>query len=131
MVVRQLPAATARSVPVSSTCMSFSASAKVEGETSGPTAGAAPKAGGAPGGSSAGFCALPGPAAGKPHLGGIDIRFMNAALLGNGDYLELRLRLLGGSNACAELDGEGNRDQRQEAEETVSGTRSEERRVGK
>src|ERR1022692_2744954 len=66
MVVRQLPAATARSVPVSSTCMSFSASAKVEGDTSGPTAGAVPNAGGAPGGSSAGFCALPGRAAAAP-----------------------------------------------------------------
>src|SRR4029077_3588069 len=34
----------------------FSASAKVVGETSGPTAGPAPKAGGGPGGTSAGFC---------------------------------------------------------------------------
>src|ERR1017187_1543762 len=66
MVVRQLPAATARSVPLSSTCMSFSASAKVEGDTSGPTAGAVPNAGGAPGGSWAGFGALLGPAAAVP-----------------------------------------------------------------
>src|ERR1035438_1788264 len=46
--------------------MSFSASAKVEGDTSGPTAGAVPNAGGVPGGSSAGFWALLGPAAAAP-----------------------------------------------------------------
>src|ERR1700678_718661 len=59
MVVRQLPAATARSAALNSTCTSFSASLKVAGETCGPTAGAVPKAGGAPGGgmaaSGAGF----------------------------------------------------------------------------
>src|SRR5258708_38237087 len=57
MILRQLPAATARSLALISTCTSFSASAKVDGDTSGPTAGAVPKAGGAPGGKSAGFCA--------------------------------------------------------------------------
>src|ERR1700733_16298751 len=43
--------------------MSFSASAKVAGDTSGPTAGEVPNAGGVPGGGSAGFCALLGQAA--------------------------------------------------------------------
>jgi hypothetical protein len=37
--------------------MSFSASAKVAADTSGPTGGAVPKAGGAPGGSAPAFCA--------------------------------------------------------------------------
>ena len=54
---RQLPAASARSASVNSTCTSFSASAKVAGDTSGPTGGAVPNAGGAPGGRSLGFCA--------------------------------------------------------------------------
>ena len=58
MVLRQLPAATARSaVPSFQTAASFSASANVVVDTSGPTAGPAPKAGGAPGGRSAGFWA--------------------------------------------------------------------------
>src|SRR3979411_3556753 len=56
-MLRQLPAAVARSLALNSICTSFSASAKVDGDTSGPTAGAVPKAGGAPGGKSAGFCA--------------------------------------------------------------------------
>src|ERR1700730_4978670 len=55
MSLRLLPAAIVRSLPLSSTCASFSASAKVEGDTSGPTAGAVPNAGGAPGGRSAAF----------------------------------------------------------------------------
>src|SRR6202521_3249038 len=58
MAMRQLPAAADRSAPPNSTCTSFSASPKVEGETSGPAAGAVPNAGGAPGGGSAGFCDL-------------------------------------------------------------------------
>src|SRR5580658_5915692 len=53
---RQLPAASARSEARKSTCTSFSDSAKVDGETSGPTGGAVPKAGGAPAGSSLGSC---------------------------------------------------------------------------
>src|SRR5713226_6908226 len=57
MVLRQLLAAVARSGALISTWTSFSASAKVDGETSGPTAGPVPNAGGAPGGRSAGFCA--------------------------------------------------------------------------
>src|SRR6202522_4316314 len=56
MPLRQLSAASLRSPSLSSTCTSFSASAKVTGETSGPTAGAVAKAGGAPGGSGAAFC---------------------------------------------------------------------------
>ena len=55
MVLRQLPAATARSLSLNSTRTSFSASAKVEGDTSGPTAGPVPNADGAPGGRSL-FC---------------------------------------------------------------------------
>src|SRR5438128_874464 len=47
--VRQLAAAMLRSAVVIVTCASFSASAKVDGETSGPTAGAVPNVGGAPG----------------------------------------------------------------------------------
>ena len=42
---------------VISICTSFSASAKVAGDTSGPTAGAVPNAGGAPGGKPLGVCA--------------------------------------------------------------------------
>src|SRR6267142_4296661 len=57
MVLRQLPAAAARSVSVHSTCTSFAASANVVDDTSGPTTGPVPKAGGAPGGRSAGFWA--------------------------------------------------------------------------
>ena len=45
----QLAAAISRSAGVSVTCTSFSASAKVDGDTGGPAAGAAPKVGGAPG----------------------------------------------------------------------------------
>src|SRR6202158_4087655 len=48
----------ARSAVESCTCTSFSASAKVAGETSGPTAGPVPKAGGAPGGSCVGSWAI-------------------------------------------------------------------------
>jgi hypothetical protein len=50
---RQLFAAISRCSRLSSTWTSFSASAKVEGETSGPASGAAPKVGGAPGGGAA------------------------------------------------------------------------------
>src|SRR5271169_1440306 len=56
MVLRQLPAATARSAAVISNCTNFSASANEVVDTSGPTAGPAPNAGGAPGGRSPGFC---------------------------------------------------------------------------
>src|ERR1041385_4262217 len=48
-VRRQLSAAIWRSDGVIVTCISFSASAKVAGVTSGPTCGAVPNAGGAPG----------------------------------------------------------------------------------
>jgi len=48
--VRQLAAAIVRSASVIDTCASFSASANVVGETSGPTGGAVPNVGGAPGG---------------------------------------------------------------------------------
>jgi hypothetical protein len=58
MELRQLPAASARSDWRKFTCTSFSASAKVDGETSGPTGGAVPKAGGVPAGSSPGSCFL-------------------------------------------------------------------------
>ena len=44
-----------RSFSLNSTCTSFSASAKVEDDTSGPTGGAVAKAGGDPGGGAAGF----------------------------------------------------------------------------
>ena len=50
IAMRQLPEHWASSSCVYCTCTSFSAWAKVSGETSGPTAGAVPKAGGAPGG---------------------------------------------------------------------------------
>jgi len=50
MLFRQFSAASARSLPLSSTRTSFPASAKVAAETSGPTAGAVPKAGGVPAG---------------------------------------------------------------------------------
>src|SRR6185437_3607369 len=49
MLRRQLPAACARSSAASENWTSFSASAKVAGETGGPTSGLVPKAGGAPG----------------------------------------------------------------------------------
>src|SRR6266481_675237 len=57
MELRQLPAAAARSVALNFIWTSFSASANVEAETAGPTAGAVPNAGGAPGGRSTGVCA--------------------------------------------------------------------------
>src|SRR6516162_6222148 len=53
MLFRQFCAPSARSRPLSSTRTSFSASAKVTAETSGPTAGAVPKAGGVPAGGGA------------------------------------------------------------------------------
>src|SRR6185312_1758828 len=49
MALRQFPAASARSASLICTCTSFSASANVATETSGPTGGAVPNAGGAPG----------------------------------------------------------------------------------
>lgn len=55
MVTRQLSAATFRSGALSSVMTSFSASANVEGETSGPTAADVPNAGGAPAGGSPAF----------------------------------------------------------------------------
>jgi hypothetical protein len=55
MDVRQLFAAICRSASVIGTCISFSASAKVAGDTSGPTGGAVLKAGGAPGVAAAGL----------------------------------------------------------------------------
>src|SRR5512138_3450088 len=59
--VRQLFVAISRCAGVIVTCISFSASANVVGETSGPTGGAVLKAGGAPGVSGGGV-ALPGDA---------------------------------------------------------------------
>src|SRR5262249_42127855 len=50
MLLRQLPAACSRSAGLRSNWTSFSTSAKVAGETGGPTSGAVPKAGGAPAG---------------------------------------------------------------------------------
>src|SRR5258708_25175238 len=50
--LRQLPAACDRSAEVNSNWTSFSASANVEVDTCGPTAGAVPNAGGAPAGGS-------------------------------------------------------------------------------
>lgn len=52
MALRQFPAACARSEGVNSTRTSFSASAMLADETTGPTGGAVPKAGGVPGGGS-------------------------------------------------------------------------------
>ena len=57
MFTRQEFAAWARSAGVNCTRVSFSASRKVVGETSGPTAGPVPNAEGAPGGSLEGSCA--------------------------------------------------------------------------
>src|SRR5579859_2643183 len=56
-VFLQLEAASARSASVMGNCTSFSPSANVVVETSGPNAGPAPNAGGAPGGKFEGFCA--------------------------------------------------------------------------
>jgi hypothetical protein len=50
MATRQLPAACFSSLSFNSTRMSFSAAAKVDGETSGPTGGAVANAEGVPGG---------------------------------------------------------------------------------
>ena len=55
MLLCQFCAACARSFSVIATCTSFSAWAKVAGETSGPTGGAVPNAGGAPGVGSVGI----------------------------------------------------------------------------
>jgi hypothetical protein len=57
MILRQLVAAMEHSLGVISTWTNFPASAKVEGETSGPTAGLVPNAPGEPGGNSEGCCA--------------------------------------------------------------------------
>src|SRR5664280_3112897 len=57
MALLQLPAAWASSSELNSTSTSFSAWAKVAGDTGGPTGGAVPKAGGAPGGGAAGVWA--------------------------------------------------------------------------
>src|SRR5215471_6899639 len=54
---RQLEAASSRASRVNSICTSFSASAKVAGETSGPSFGPVPNAGGIPGGGSFAVCA--------------------------------------------------------------------------
>src|ERR1700761_7601534 len=54
--LRQLATACLRSPSLKFIWTSFSASAKVNGETSGPTAGAVAKAGGVPGGASEAFC---------------------------------------------------------------------------
>ena len=57
MLVRQFPAAVARSAGLMLTWASFSASANVAADTSGPVAGPVPNAGGMPAvGSSAVFC---------------------------------------------------------------------------
>src|SRR5216683_7989382 len=55
IALRQLAAASLRSASCNSTWTSFSASAKVSGDTSGPTGGAVAKAGGVPAGNSTGF----------------------------------------------------------------------------
>src|SRR5258708_11337372 len=57
MFTRQVSAASVRSAVAKFIWTSFSASAKVAGDTSGPTAGPVPNAGGAPGGSGVGSCA--------------------------------------------------------------------------
>src|SRR5437763_13326026 len=67
MVLRQVRDAKSRSAELNSNCTSFSASEKVAGETSGPTAGPAPNADGAPGGNSVGFCVCPPAAAAAPN----------------------------------------------------------------
>ena len=55
MATRQLLTASLRSLSVNSTCTSFSASANVKGDTSGPAAVAVANAGGVPGGGGKGF----------------------------------------------------------------------------
>ena len=62
-VLRQLRAATSRSLSVSSICTSFSASVNVVVETSGPTCGPVPNAGGVPGAGSVVCAAAPTAAA--------------------------------------------------------------------
>jgi hypothetical protein len=72
MKLRQLPAASARSASVNSTCTSFSASTKVAGDTSGPTGGVVPKPHGVPSGASAAFsCSLVPPTATPVEAGDI------------------------------------------------------------
>src|SRR5439155_5158287 len=76
ILLRQLFAATARSLSLNSICTNFSASANVAGATSGPTAGPVPNAGGAPGCCCSGACEKLGrapAAANKP----TDARFRN------------------------------------------------------
>jgi hypothetical protein len=54
------------------TCTSFSASAKVEDDTSGPAGGEVPKAGGAPGVDPAVFCAVPRQPAAAPSAASVE-----------------------------------------------------------
>src|SRR5579871_2278830 len=64
MVRRQVVAAICRSGEVNSNCTSFSASANVAAETSGPTGGLVPKAEGEAGGNSDGCCGWARPLSG-------------------------------------------------------------------
>jgi hypothetical protein len=61
MALRQLETACLSSSSFNSTCTSFSASAKVNGDTPGPTGAAVAKAGGDPGGGPSGDPAGPSP----------------------------------------------------------------------
>src|SRR5579864_2808060 len=67
-VLRQLDAASDRSASLIGNCTSFSASANVVVETSGPNAGPAPKAGGAPAGKVLRFWACRRDAAAVPNM---------------------------------------------------------------
>src|SRR5215472_9183878 len=73
MLFRQFCAASSRSRPLSSTRTSFSPSAKVTAETSGPTAGAVPKAGGVPAGGGVRLCASSFGATATPTIAADDV----------------------------------------------------------
>src|SRR5579864_92937 len=76
-VLRQVEAAIARSESLSGNWTSFSASANVATETSGPNSGPAPNAGGAPGGNVDKFCARMREAAAPPSTAS-DVRVKNS-----------------------------------------------------
>src|ERR1700677_3960003 len=76
--LRQLPAACSRSEGLSENCTSFSASAKVAAQTTGPPSGAVPNAGGEPGVATGAvaFCVGLRQAA-RPAMRTVDARFRN------------------------------------------------------
>src|SRR5512143_2939793 len=106
MVVRQVRAAIVRCACVISTRASFSASANVAGETSGPTAGVVPKVGGAPAGAvpccwPSGALRQDATAPRRPN--GAVIRNWRREFIFRGEAVELKLHRQGAEEKRADL----------------------------